>query len=71
MSFEDQLARLQEIVALLEDPGLPLERGVELFREGAALAASCRERLEKAANEVKVLQEGVLRDFAPGQEEDA
>lgn len=63
--FEARMARLREIVEKLEGGDLPLEEGVTLFREGVALAKSCRERLDKARNEVTILADGVLRDFAP------
>ncbi|WP_156939623.1 exodeoxyribonuclease VII small subunit [Desulfocurvus vexinensis] len=63
--FEASMARLREIVEKLEGGDLPLEEGVTLFREGVALARSCRERLDKARNEVTILADGVLRDFAP------
>lgn len=63
--FEASMARLREIVEKLEGGSLPLEEGVTLFREGVELARSCRERLDKARNEVTILADGVLRDFAP------
>jgi exodeoxyribonuclease VII small subunit len=46
--FEKGVKRLQKIVSLLEEGDLPLEKGLALFSEGAALAKSCRERLETA-----------------------
>jgi exodeoxyribonuclease VII small subunit len=46
--FEKGVKRLQKIVSLLEEGDLPLEKGLALFTEGAALAKSCRERLETA-----------------------
>jgi len=63
--FEARMARLREIVEKLEGGSLPLEEGVTLFREGVELAKSCRERLDKARNEVTILADGVLRDFEP------
>ena len=46
--FEKGVKRLHKIVSLLEEGDLPLEKGLALFSEGAALAKSCRERLETA-----------------------
>ena len=55
-SFEDRLRRLQEVVASLENGELPLEEGLTLSR-------SCREQLEKARNEVRLLTEEGLEPF--------
>lgn len=63
--FEARMAKLREIVEKLEGGDLPLEEGVTLFREGVALARSCRESLDKARNEVTILADGVLREFEP------
>ena len=56
-SFEDRLRRLQEVVAALENGELPLEDSVRLYKEGLTLSRSCREQLEKARNEVRLLTE--------------
>ena len=56
-SFEDRLRRLQEVVASLENGELPLEDSVRLYKEGLTLSRSCREQLEKARNEVRLLTE--------------
>lgn len=68
--FETRLTRLQDIVEQLEAGDLPLEDGVKLFKEGIGLAKSCREQLDKAKNEVKVLVDGALKEFQ-SEEDDA
>jgi exodeoxyribonuclease VII small subunit len=55
--FEDQLAKLEEIVAHLEDEGVGLEESLDLFEQGMALVRSCRERLEKVEQRVAKLME--------------
>jgi exodeoxyribonuclease VII small subunit len=70
ISFEQGLARLKEIVAALEDGNLPLQQGVAMYKEGAALIKSCRTRLENAKHEVLILQDGQWREFPPLNEED-
>jgi len=55
--FEDQLARLEEIVARLEDESVGLEEALGLFENGMALARRCRERLEKVEQRVTQLLE--------------
>lgn len=50
--FESQMRRLQEIVQELERGELSLERNVELYKEGRALARACKELLDKARHEI-------------------
>ena len=63
-SFEERLRRLQEVVAALENGDLPLEDSVRLYKEGLTLSRSCREQLEKARNEVRILTEQGFEPFA-------
>lgn len=64
-TFEDSLARLSAIVEELEAGEVPLEKGVALFKEGVALAAACRKRLEQARNEVSVVRAGLAEAYEP------
>jgi exodeoxyribonuclease VII small subunit len=64
-NFEESLARLSAIVEELEAGEVPLEKGVALFKEGVALAALCRKRLEQARNEVAVVRGGLVQDLPP------
>ena len=52
--FEDQLARLEEIVDRLEDESVGLEEALGLFENGMELARHCRARLEEV--ELRVTQ---------------
>lgn len=61
--FDAKLTELQRIVARLEGENLPLETGVVLFKEGVALASSCRKQLEAAKNEVMLSSKGLLEPF--------
>jgi len=65
MTFEGRIKRLQEIVSALESGALPLEESVSIYKEGLALSRSCREQLENARNEVRVLTEGEFKPFDP------
>lgn len=56
--FEEAMARLEEIVGLLENGGAPLDETMSLYAEGAKLAALCSERLEKAEQTVAVIAGG-------------
>jgi exodeoxyribonuclease VII small subunit len=61
--FDARLAELRRIVARLEGEDLPLEEGVTLFKEGVALAKTCRKQLESAKNEVMLSSKGLLEPF--------
>ena len=63
-SFEKRLERLRGIVDALERGELPLEEGLALYKEGLVLAGDCGRQLESAKNEVKLVQDGLLKEFA-------
>jgi exodeoxyribonuclease VII small subunit len=54
-SFESSLASLERIVANLESGDLSLERALELFEEGVALARRCQSQLGDAERKVEML----------------
>jgi exodeoxyribonuclease VII small subunit len=55
--FEDQLAKLEEIVDRLEDESVGLEEALGLFENGMDLARRCRARLEEVEQRVSQLLE--------------
>jgi exodeoxyribonuclease VII small subunit len=57
-SFEEMLARLEEIVGLLDRVDTPLETSLALFEEGAGLVKLCTARLDEAQQKVNVLTRG-------------
>ncbi len=58
MSFEDQITRLEEIVAALEKGDAQLAASLALFEEGTKLAASCTAMLDEAEQKVVALMKG-------------
>jgi exodeoxyribonuclease VII small subunit len=69
-SFEESLARLEEIVAELERGDLPLEDSVRLFEEGTRLSELCRRQLEEAEGKVEMLvkqRDGAMKREPFGQ----
>ena len=64
ITFEQALARLEQIVRSLEGGNVPLEDLINLFDEGTSLVKLCTERLDKAEEKVKLLQmkDGVLTE---------
>ena len=63
-SFEKALAELESLVAKMEDGGLSLEQSLAAHKRGLELARQCRERLEAAQQQVKVLEGEVLKPLA-------
>ena len=58
MTFEQQLDRLEEIVAALEKGDAPLADSLALFEEGTALVKTCTDMLNEAELKVVRLQKG-------------
>ena len=58
LTFEQSMARLEEIVALLEKGDAPLEEAMTLFEEGAAILRTCTRQLDEAEQRVKLLTAG-------------
>ena len=53
--FEENIRRLDEIIAVIESADMPLEVSLVLYKEGVALAAACDEALSAAEREVLIL----------------
>jgi len=71
--FEDQLERLEAIVASLEDETVGLEEALGLFEDGMKLAKSCRARLEEVEQRVRQLlatDDGEAAATAPLEDEE-
>ena len=54
ITFEQSMARLEEIVRRMEHGEVPLDEALRLFEEGTGLVASCTKLLDEA--ELKVVQ---------------
>jgi exodeoxyribonuclease VII small subunit len=64
-SYEDALGELDRLVTAMEAGQLPLDRLLESYRRGAELLSFCRAQLEAVEQQVKVLEDGQLKPFAP------
>ena len=62
-TFEQNIHRLEEIVAALEKGDAPLAASLALFEEGTALIAACSVELDRAEQQVVKLMKGA--DGAP------
>lgn len=66
LDFEQSMARLEEIVGLLERGDAPLDEAMALFEEGAKLMLECTKRLDQAEQKVTLLTTG--EDGQPREE---
>jgi exodeoxyribonuclease VII small subunit len=64
VDFESAMAELERLVADMEAGKLSLEDSLAAYKRGAELLSFCRTRLEDAQQQVRVLEEGVLKDFS-------
>ena len=55
MTFEENLTRLNDIVGQLENDKLPLEKALEIYKEGIDLSVDCKKSLESAKLSVKAM----------------
>ena len=55
--FEENLRRLDEIIACIESGAAPLEASLALYKKGMALAADCAAALTEFEKEVLILGE--------------
>lgn len=54
-SFEERLARLEQVAASLKDGKIPLEEAIALFEEGSKLARMLEKELARVERKVQVL----------------
>lgn len=57
LTYEKAIARLEEIVSVLEDGKADLQETIELYDEGLKLAAFCNEALKTAKQKVVTIEE--------------
>ena len=58
-SYEGSIARLQQIIAELEQKDITLEQSMKLFEEGVLLVKQCGEVLNSAQQKVEVLSKSL------------
>lgn len=67
-TFEEKLARLEEISSLMEESKITLDNSVKLYDEAGKLIKELREELSNAEKKVKIFveekdNEAVVKDF--------
>jgi exodeoxyribonuclease VII small subunit len=63
--FESAIAELEGLVAAMESGRLSLEEAMAHYRRGVELTAYCQKTLAEAEQQVKILENGLLKDFQP------
>ena len=58
LTYEQSIARLDDIVRSMERGDVPLEQALKFFEEGAGLIASCKKMLDEAEQMVVKLKKG-------------
>jgi exodeoxyribonuclease VII small subunit len=69
LSFEKALAELESVVSSMEDGQLSLDQSLTAYKRGAELLKFCQTQLADAQQQVKVLEAGVLKNFAGPDDE--
>ena len=66
-SFEQNMARLEQIVRAMERGDVALEESLKLFQEGTELVRSCNKLLDDAQLQVKMIM--TAQDGSPIEED--
>ncbi|WP_374591382.1 exodeoxyribonuclease VII small subunit [Aquabacterium sp.] len=64
-SYEVALDELERLVNRMESGQLPLDQLLDSYKRGAELLNFCRSRLQAVENQVKVLEDGQLKNWNP------
>ena len=71
LSFEDALARLEQVVRRLESGDVPLDESIDLYEQGERLRRHCQDRLDAAQARIERIvtdAEGKATGTAPFDE---
>lgn len=57
MSYEQALARLEQIIRAMENDKIPLEESLSLYEEGVRIVRRLSAELDDAERKIKILQQ--------------
>jgi len=63
--YESALKELETLVFEMESGDLSLEDSLAAYKRGMELSTFCQKKLEDAELQIKVLENGVLKDYIP------
>lgn len=74
MSYEQALARLEQIIRAMENDKIPLEESLALYEEGVRIVRRLSAELDDAERKIKILQQNaqgeiVAVDFVTDQDD--
>ena len=64
-SYEAAMAELESLTARLESGDMPLDQLLTGYQRGASLLQYCREKLQAVEDQIKVLDDGALKNWKP------
>ena len=67
-TFETALAELESIVTSMEAGQMPLEQSLAAYKRGAELLKFCQAALLDAQQQVKILEDNVLKNFGAAEQ---
>ena len=62
-TYEAAMEELEQLVGLIESGQLPLEQLLTGYQRGAQLLQFCRDKLQAVEDQVRILDEGVLKPW--------
>ncbi|GLH65012.1 MULTISPECIES: exodeoxyribonuclease VII small subunit [Bacillaceae] len=71
LTFEEAMAKLEEIVEKLEEGNVPLEQAISFFQEGMKLSKLCHDKLQHVEKQMEYIlrEDGQLAPFSIQEEE--
>lgn len=67
LSLEENFAKLEEIVRLLESEDIPLEEAFKAYSQGMEVIKKCNDRIDRVEKQVlKLGSDGQLEEFEYG-----
>ena len=66
VSYEAAMQELEALVAGLEGGQLPLDQLIVSYQRGSELLAYCQAKLQHVEQQIKVLDDGLLKPWNPG-----
>ena len=66
--FETALAELEKIVEAMEEGQMPLEQSLAAYKRGAELLKICQSQLQDAQQQVKILENSMLKNFGAAEQ---
>jgi len=67
VSYEAAMQELEALVAGLEGGQLPLDQLIVSYQRGSELLAYCQAKLQQVEQQIKVLDDGLLKPWNPSQ----